>query len=158
MPCIECGTEASDNARFCRKCGAQLVPQKSLGEAILLLGGVALVVALILIYNQKQERSRGEDQRKPAVIAAIRQRYSPSNQLLALSPDLRSANWSAHKSPTECTHWHPKRENCWMVFYRVNVMPGSDVKEIKCEWLIDMDTMEEQPENTEARTMFVKIT
>jgi len=37
-------------------------------------------------------------------------------------------------------------------------MPGSEVKGITCEWLIDMDTMEERPENTEARTMFVENT
>jgi hypothetical protein len=43
-----------------------------------------------------------------------------------------------------------------MVSYRVNVMPGSEVKEIRCEWLIDTDTTEEHPENTEARVMFVK--
>jgi hypothetical protein len=174
MLCTQCGTAGSDNARFCVKCGrglgdasapnqarlpatAQLVPQKSLGEAILFLCGVALVLALVWIYAQKQVEKREENQRKPAVIAAIRQRYSPSTQLLALSPDLSGAIWSAHKNPAECARWHSGATNCWVVFYRINVMPGSEAKQIECEWLISMDTMEDEPENTEARLMFVKI-
>jgi len=58
MLCTKCGTEASDNARFCRKCGAQLVPQKILGEAILFLCGLLSLFALFSAYGWISDQKR----------------------------------------------------------------------------------------------------
>ena len=71
-----------------------------------------------------------------------------------LNPDWDSAAWSAFGDPIECTYGHPERKNCWKIIYRITVMPNADSKAIECEWLVDMDSMQYQALNTEARAMF----
>lgn len=111
---------------------------------------LAAVVILIWAWCSVSESAKQEEQERPAVISSIQQRYTPSPRWLSLHPDTQHGNWWALKDPNECT----ETKNCWRVIYSVNVMPNSEAKEITCEWLINMDTMQTRPLNTEASTLF----
>jgi hypothetical protein len=183
IQCPECKKNISETAANCPKCGWHLTPEKVLkikaqqaeeqaqqqkvhdflhkpmtGKGCLVI--VAIFVGLIIIgvvSDKNQPSNSVHDSANPewAAISAIRQRYKPSTRLLMLNPDVDSANWLAYKDPfDECTYVHAEHANCWKVIYTINVMPGAESKEIKCKWLINMDTMEHQALDTETRTMF----
>jgi hypothetical protein len=117
---------------------------------------VALPVVLFLgicqVCTKSPEEVKVSEHETQAAISAIQQRYEPSYRLLALNPDTQGSRWSALKNPAECDY--PEHKNCWKVIYRASVMPEAESEDINCEWLVDMDTMQTQPINTEARTMF----
>ncbi len=117
---------------------------------------VALPIVLFLgfcnLVTKSPEETKAAEHDTQAAISAIQQRYQPSYRLMMLNPDIHDAYWLAFKNPAECDY--PEHKNCWKVSYYVHVMPEAESKKIECEWLIDMDTMENQPSNTEARAMF----
>lgn len=174
MFCSACGAKYQDSDRFCPNCGHQFGAAPSLANtsvvkpkpvtqggfdvnhltgkqiSLIVLGIVAFLIVCGLLTDTSKPTS---DQEKSQAISAIQQRYRPSSRLMTLNPDTHDAYWLAFKNPAECDY--PEHKNCWKVTYYVSVMPEAETKEIQCEWLIDMDTMQNQPSNTEARTMFL---
>lgn len=168
MYCGYCGAPNTEGTQYCTSCGKPLAattksasappiptapPKKKLGKVtkiVICFGAVFIILASILSSPSKEE----QDKKERAAISAVRQQWFPTTRFVLLHPDTKSVSWFAVKDPIECTYGHPERKNCWKVIHTINVMPGTEVKEIKSEFLIDMDTKQTQANNTEASTLW----
>jgi predicted nucleic acid-binding Zn ribbon protein len=156
MFCNFCGVSIPNGGKFCPQCGKSQVvvenpPKKKINVWLVLAGVFVLVLAVAIGSESDQQTAQDKSQ----AIAAIQQRYAPSDRLMILNPG-DDGYWDAFQNPVECTYGHDERKRCWKVWFRVTVMPQAESKSIKCEWLINLDTMQVQATNVEAQTMFVR--
>jgi hypothetical protein len=114
-----------------------------------------IIIGIIAVFHFLPDSKDDPKERadKQAAISAIRARYGPSMQLMAMNPDPQSLDWIAVPYPM-C---EAKAANCWDVVSYVDVMPGAEKKTIKSEWVIDLSTGADYPRNTEARMMYSPI-
>jgi uncharacterized membrane protein YphA (DoxX/SURF4 family) len=116
--------------------------------------GALLAAFYVLGANAVQwsyERSRG-----PALLAELQQRYTPSDLLLELEPELRSTEWTAMWRSANCTFSNPGIETCWELHFIVwvpsepgNVMRGR--RQVEAAWIVDADALEFRPDRNATR-------
>ena len=116
-----------------------------------ILGAAAIIAFVMFVPAPKKSPKDNADER--AAIAAIKSRYAPSLQLMAMNPDPHSLDWIAAPYPM-CEE---KSSNCWHVLAYVDVMPAAEKKTIKAEWIIDLSTGKDYPKNSEARLMYEPV-
>ena len=116
--------------------------------------GALLVAFYVLGANAVQwryERTRG-----PELVAELQQRYTPSNLLLALEPELSSSEWTAMWRSANCTFSNPSIDACWELHFIVwvpsepgNVMRGR--RQVEAAWIVDADALEFRPDRNATR-------
>jgi hypothetical protein len=85
-------------------------------------------------------------------VQATKDNFEPAYDMLILNPDTTSGNWFA----IENTWGYTCQGECYVVFYKVDVMPSgaTEMKRMEFKWLYDTKRPSPVPANTEARTYF----
>jgi hypothetical protein len=117
----------------------------------LLLWTGGIVVALGITGSFMPDDSPDKLNKQAAAIAAIKQAYSPSLELAMWNPDFAEAQWVAIQYPEPLCAYG----DCYQVSAWVDVIPGGEKKTIKAQWIVYAGNTKYQPDNTEARTLFV---
>ena len=130
--------------------GVWAMPARIVGVIAVLIGTYVLAVNA---GEWRYEKMRGRE-----LVAELQQRYSPSEQLLALDPELATAEWTPMWRSANCTFTNPTIDECWELHFIVwvpgvpgNVMQGR--RQVEAAWIVDAEAMEFRPDRS-ARAFF----
>jgi hypothetical protein len=114
---------------------------------------VAVIVAAAYVLFGNAREWRHEKSNGPAIVAELRQRFVPSDQLLGLNPEMATAKWTPMWRSANCTFTNPTIRNCWELHFIVwvpevpgNVMRGR--RQVEANWIVDADALRFLPDGS----------
>lgn len=119
--------------------------------------GSAVVICLFVMFAKvcsgpSEADKAHKEALEAAAVQAVKDNFDPNYDMLVLNPDTATGNWFA----VENFGVYKCQGECFVVFYKVDVMPSgaSEKKSMEFKWLYDTKRPLPVFANTEARTYF----